>query len=233
MKVSDNIEKYCSYFQIELEKISSLQSERLYKKILIMAMLDTLAYASCPSEESNKKRFLSFIDNYADWPKKNHVSLPQLQLLLANETCQSKLTMKIAERLKSWPLETGPKDDPSQDDEIFSSENQQEKKLREEEKKLREKSTYKNLLYAYRNHLVHEFREPGYAIESDDAGDKPFYAQMRPIESGLKTWELCYPLGFFKKIAESSLNKLTEYFRKGNIDPYSLYRDKIGSLWRR
>ena len=41
----------------------------------------------------------------------------------------------------------------------------------EDEKRLLRESTHSSLLYLYRNHLVHEFREPGHGVEMDASRD--------------------------------------------------------------
>ena len=43
-----------------------------------------------------------------------------------------------------------------------------------EEKKLLRESTHSSLLYLYRNHLVHEFREPGHGMEMDQRDTLPY-----------------------------------------------------------
>jgi len=61
--------------------------------------------------------------------------------------------------------------------------------------------THLNLLYQYRNSLVHELREPGHGMEfHQNHDDEPFYHGMTIVEadgfSG-KTLELVYPLNFY------------------------------------
>ncbi|MFC1485626.1 hypothetical protein ACFL55_01200, partial [Candidatus Latescibacterota bacterium] len=78
--------------------------------------------------------------------------------------------------------------------------------------------THANLLWDYRNFLVHEFREPGYGMEFPD--DKyTFYHTMQDIDTKENTWELVYPVGFFKNICGNTINNLKHYYFKNGINP--------------
>jgi hypothetical protein len=103
----------------------------------------------------------------------------------------------------------------------------------EEEKKLLRESTHSNLLYVYRNHLIHEFREPGHGKEMDQGEESPYYHSLTNLTAGRtnkQTWELVYPLGFFTRVVFSSLESLHEYLLKNDLDPYSFY--EFGTIWK-
>ena len=104
----------------------------------------------------------------------------------------------------------------------------------EQERKLIRDSTHLNLLYAYRNHLIHEFREPGRGMEMDQRDTSPYYHRMTHLSSNgsdeTETWELVYPLGFFVTLAESCLLKLKQHLLKNDLDPYSFY--EFGTVWQ-
>ena len=84
-----------------------------------------------------------------------------------------------------------------------------------EEKRLLRESTYSSPLYACRNHLVHEFREPGHGLEMDQTDVFPYYHNLTHLsvagERSKDTWELVYPLGFFKQIVSKSLASLKDH----------------------
>ena len=104
----------------------------------------------------------------------------------------------------------------------------------EEEMKLLRESTHSSLLYLYRNHLVHEFREPGHGIEMDQRDTSPYYHGLTHLTArreNKETWELVYPLGFFMQLVLTSLNSLRHYLLKNDLDPYSFY--KFGTIWKR
>lgn len=214
--IESKIDRYCSHFQDHLKKILKIDN-RLYQKTLLVAMLDALAQAPFP-EEGNKKSYVGFIDKFADWPEKNRISLPQLALLLKATTC-SKLKDDVNSRLqerKGISLSN----DPESHEILNLASN--------EEKGLINKARHSTLFYYYRNHLVHQFRQPGYGMEDD--GDKlPYYRHTSSSENNNETWELVYPVKFFERIIESSINELKLYLKKEKRDPYLSY--PFGSLW--
>jgi len=215
-----SIDNYFSYFNTQLSEVGGV-NDQLFKKILLVTMLDTLARAPFPTEKSNKKRFVGFIDKFADWDEKDRISLPQLSLLLETTDC-SKLKNEVNQRLANW--ESGKEiyltDDP-ECAEILSLSSTDEVDLLKQ-------ARHTNLFYVYRNHLVHEFRKPGYGIEHAD-DDSPFYLETEDLESGITTWELVYPVKFFKGLVCSSLNGLKSYLEEKNIDPHASY--SFGSTW--
>jgi hypothetical protein len=103
----------------------------------------------------------------------------------------------------------------------------------EEEKKLLRESTHSSFLYLYRNHLVHEFRQPGNGVERQ--GDiSPYYhslTHLTAIGGKDETWELVYPLGFFMQLVLTSLDSLRNYLLENDLDPYS--SNQFGTLWKR
>jgi hypothetical protein len=87
-----------------------------------------------------------------------------------------------------------------------------------------------NLLYAYRNSLVHEFRAPGYSLELEDDKD-PFYMSMSDVgdvESGYR-WELSYPVAFIEVLCDKCITNLEAYLKKDRLDPRASF--VFGSYW--
>jgi len=88
------------------------------------------------------------------------------------------------------------------------------------------------LLWAYRNVLLHEFREPGFGINLVDDAESPYYHQVDftsgPL-AGSVGWELVIPCRFLEHLVQSCLNNLATYMRNEGIDPNSVsYR---GRAW--
>lgn len=223
----ENIEKYCSSFEEQLAKIQKLE-DRLHKKILLLVILDTLSRARYPQAKTNKARFLQLLKEHIGWKDGQRVSLYRV-LLLSPPTNQSKLrdyAQTLVAQWKSWehPNLT---DDPFKNDiESFAD--------TDDERKLLSDSTHLNLLYAYRNHLIHEFREPGQGIETDQRKKSPHYYPMNHIiqtdeHDERESWELVYPLGFFVELVESCLRNLKHYLSENDLNPYSSY--KFGTVW--
>ena len=227
MTTEEAIDRFYSYFKNQLDQISVLQN-RLYKKLLFVAMLDTLARAKHPDTPSNKQRFMKLIDDCSDWTNRTRIGLPLLSLNLS-PIVVSELRDQVRERLAEWDY--GKIYDLSVDP--------QEPELAqgartEPEKKAIQNSRHADLLYIYRNHLVHEFREPGSGMEMNQRRIEPYYHGMTHLDnmgrSVTESWELVYPLGFFKLLAESCLANLKDQFEQNEINPYSSY--EFGTLWK-
>jgi hypothetical protein len=187
-------------------------------------MLDALARAKHPEVNSNRDRFVNLIKDCANWADSNRISLPQLSLLLQISLGDAGLKGEVARRIGRWQygriyrldIDPGP-----QELEPFAT--------TENEQKLIDYSCHANLLYTYRNHLVHEFREPGRGMEISNDNTTPYYHGLTDPQ-GHDTWELVYPIGFFMYIAKCSLDNLKHYLKDNDLDPYSFY--EFGSLWK-
>lgn len=199
--------------------------ERLYRKILIVVMLDTLARAWDPSG-GNKERFIRLVNEHADWPDSQRVSLPQLLLVLQAIPTRpdSELVREVQRRLSGWQYGRIYRLDM---DALASA--LEPLAGSDDERRLITNSRHADLLYTYRNHLVHEFREPGYAMEISDNDSTPYYHGMT-TEQGHDSWELVYPIGFFLRIGSCCLANLKRHLEENDLDPYSSY--EFGSIWR-
>ena len=227
MTKEEEIEIYQQYFKGEINEISSIKNG-LHQKILLVSILDTLSRARFPNERRHKKRFISFIKEYTNWPDKNRVGLYQLLLCLKSDrlVASGNLSKEVESRILRWQngrLYHLNECDPEKSDIILFAENEREKKLVDD-------CEHVNLLYIYRNHLVHEFREPGYGMEMNDNKGSPFYHNMMHLDAQI-TWELVYPVKFFMDITNSSLDNLIIYLRGNDLVPNQLYG--FGTIWNR
>ena len=224
MTTADKIDRYCLYFDGELIRIKSIES-RLHSKILLVALLDTLARVRNPGTRSNKERFLLLTSTCTDWTDSERVSLYQLSL---DPSLSSALRQLAIQSIADWTyghmpgLERDPLISavlPMADTEPHRTAIQQSKHV--------------NLLYVYRNHLVHEFREPGNGSEMDHKDKVPYYHSLSHMNREGKiekdTWELVYPLGFFFSLAQSAIIHIRRYLTKNHLDPYSAYA--LGTKW--
>lgn len=223
----EQIESYCSYFEKQLAQIQTLE-DRLHKKTLLLVILDTLSRARYPNTEKNKTRFCQLVKEHIRWQDGQRVSLYQV-LLLSPPTNQSKLRDFVHASVGKWK-DWGPFDLKIADPLINEIE---DLAATDEERKLLSDSMHLNLLYAYRNHLIHEFREPGEGMETDQRKTSPHYYPMTHLQTDRhderESWELVYPLGFFVALAESCLQNLNHYLSENDLDPYSCY--KFGTIW--
>ena len=88
------------------------------------------------------------------------------------------------------------------------------------------------LLYTYRNSLVHELRIPGHGMEFGD-DIEPFYHLASTFgpnqEIEVTSVELVYPWRFLHSLCDRSLESLKEYFIANDLNPYDSFT--FGTYW--
>lgn len=227
-----NINRYCDYFEEQLVEISNIPSI-LFQKLLIVAMLDTLSHVKCPLDCYNnnsikvKNRFTRFIRCFSEWKDCDRVSLQQLQLLLiqSNNTENTILVKEIEERFNEWKISGSftLEKEPMKDELYgFGINNRDEKFIND--------AIHLNLFYSYRNHLVHEFKEPGFPMEIREEKFAPYYFTMTHPPPYNDIWELVYPIGFFTRISRDCIKNLRNCLLNNNLNPYDFH--KFDSTWR-
>lgn len=220
MRNAHLIDSYCSYFLQHLGTITRLP-DTMYRKALMVIVLDTLAVARVGRRVGNRERFVELVSTSCDWADAARVSLPQLS---AHLSAGSRLGREVQDRLRAWQVGrvyTIEADPISSDLVPFASDKTECKIIVEQQ--------HINLLYQYRNMLVHEFREPGYDMGMIGDDGTPYYMSMND-EAGRERWELGYPFNFFARLVERALVNLKAHLSANDLDPYSLY--EFGSTWR-
>jgi hypothetical protein len=236
--VNDAIGIYIGHFRKKIARLKEYvldPEDRLLKKNILVSVLDAVSRTTSNYADGNRERFTGIVANFGDWGNHSRVSAPHLGYLLRNLRSPSfqpvrKFIVEVIRRNSNGGFVTL-SDDPEFDE---------VRKLwpvAPEQKLLNQLSlssfTHLNLLYHYRNSLVHELREPGHGMEFHEQHEEPFYHGMTTLESdrfaGEETLELVYPLKFYFKLAESVLGNVEQYLRNNAIDPYSCYR--FGSSW--
>jgi len=223
MTLTDGIQNFTDYFQHEACLVASLTGKvpgaglAIYKKILYASLVDGLAGIRYHSEGlGNHARFVRFLREHTAWPTGNLVSSPILRKRLpAKSLLRDHLDSRLAGYSTMLPnaLALSALDDPI---DVL------EKYTQEEERKYLKGAEHFELFYRYRNFIVHEFREPGYAMEIfADGGDSPLYHGY----TNSSDWSLLYPVGFFQARAEESIKSIEQWLSSNNVDPYSRVRD--------
>ena len=221
-KLNREIDAYIGYFAKQIQDIDSSDASILVKKIALNTLLDTLARARFPSETGNKKRFIGLIDECSGWTERDCLSSVLALLLLKEEGLSTGAAMVyLTSIVDSWSQ--GEVVTPERDAEFHIA---MSLPTTDQEKKVLSDCRYANLVYTYRNSLVHEYREPGYAIEFRSDGTNPYYHSMMN-----EPWQLVLPLRFFIWLAESCLKGLDVYLKANRLNPYDCY--KFGSAWAR
>lgn len=218
--MDDKIDKYLGYFREQVYEVQSL-SVALYKKMLCVAIIDALSRAAFPGVQEHRKRVLTFLDTCSRWEDRDRVSAFQLKLALedARQTA-NQLYAEVKKITEGW----GEREEilPASDPDF-----ERLKRIAEPTQTVFCKSArYVELLYTYRNHLVHEFREPGHGIEMSGDPTSPYYHSMNG-----SPWELVFPVPFFLSLCHNCIEGMGTYLRSNGINPYDSY--EFGTIWRR
>lgn len=220
MTIPDDIDQYIEHFRSQNEQIDRV-GHPVFRKILYLVEIDTLSRAAFATVQGHRKRFLRFIDRCSNWSDKDRVSAVQLKLLLEENHIRSgSLYDRVESCIASWGYFSIIR--PAGDLTFTEA----EKLASSNERRSVNDSRYSELLYTYRNHLVHEFRQPGYGMEISDDPTTPYYHGMEE-----SPWELVFPGKFLHKLCESCIDGLKAYLKANNLNPYDSYQ--FGTMWRR
>jgi hypothetical protein len=215
MSIDDRIKGLIGYFREQVQLILSLEVPgaadgqiSLYRKTLFISIFDCLAGIRYPElVKQNRRRFTRFLEEFASWPTGSLVSLPFLVSRLEKESLEGKLLVRARAQLASFDPQAG-NSIRLRDIDLTLDELRPFAKREAEEKAL-EDVQYWSLLYRYRNHLVHEFREPGYGMEvfAEDRGEACYHNYINDPR-----FYLVYPVDLFRSLAESAVAGLEVYF---------------------
>lgn len=234
MSLADNIEGFIGIYRDLAQQIEALRGERdpyvrVCEKTLHASLIDGLARAASAPGTRNKDRFIYVVQQFGEWHHSNHVSLPHLVGLLAKVPDPQFDTVRTFARaeLAKW-MDHGKIDlrrDPTFD---HVKSLWPRSKLNQPVHATIRLVNLKHvqLLYTYRNGLVHELRPPGYGMEPI-ADESPYYTTMST--RGGQAWELNYPIRFFRRLSTKILNNLEAHLKANQIDPLSSYQ--FGSHW--
>ena len=241
-KASSDIDRFIEYFKKQLAEIRVFSSDHgeLYRKLLYVSILDTLAGSVMPKRDKNRDRFIYYIERFCRWPDGERVSLPHLvELLRRNpDPAFEKLRKWGQKAFKQLPVHGGALM-PISHDPLFKDVKAQWPGSTEHRTPLEGVDLvslkHTHLLYAYRNVLVHELRTPGYGMEFGEHDENPFYHGMSTVgKSGERlraTVELVYPWRFLHGLCDSSLDQLRNYFITNKLNPYDSF--VFGTYWIR
>jgi hypothetical protein len=195
---------------------------RKFQKIAYVAVIDALARAVYPNR-SNRARFTSLLRQFGSWDEATRISTPYLAELLAKapDPTFEPLRLMVNERLKGWVRSTLITVSEDLDLNAVAQRWPKDKEHRTPLGSVSlERLQHINLIYDYRNLLIHEMREQPDAIDLDSK-DHPFYLHVT-VDYGRSTrsrWDLYYPGEFLKKLAETALASVDEYLQRNQLDP--------------
>jgi hypothetical protein len=240
-ELKEEIDRFIGYFKRQLEEVRALRTEHaeLYRKVLYVSILDSLAGSVLPRRR-NRDRYIYFLQRFCKWPDGDRVSLPHLvQLLRKNpDPAFQNLREWTLAKFRALPVHGGSLmpiiHDPSFDEVKREWPVSQEHRTPLEGIDLVALQHFQ-LLYVYRNSLVHELRTPGYGMEFGNDDQEPFYHGMSTTgkDGALvgATVELFYPWKFLHRLCETALDQLHQYFISNELNPYDSF--VFGTYWIR
>lgn len=177
-------------------------------------------------ETKNKLRFLKFVRECVCWEHSDRISIPMTvyRLKEGNVKASDELMQKIGGLFNKFQdgrilrLDIDPL--VSEIEHLAGNADQKE---------LLKNARHAELLYTYRNNLIHEFRKPGHGMEFSDDNDSPYYHGMTDLDSQTKTWELVYPTKFIINLAYIALESIKSFLISNKLDPFTFFN--FGSPW--
>lgn len=220
-------ERFFVYLKAQLDCIELIELDNLkiHKKILYVSFIDAIAGLVYPTY-SNRERFIELIRNFGSWRHSDKVSVPHLMraLRLNPDPSYNKIRALVTDSLSKW----------REGDQISLEHDLDSVKVgthwpsgKKYEQPV-EGATWMHLkhvelLYAYRNALVHEFRSLGMDLESSGEDTEPYYLTNYEITNGGTRcesvhWELIYPSLFLKNLANNIFESVRNHIGQSNID---------------
>lgn len=231
--LESKIKLFLGHFERKLDRLDDYvfeEQDRLFKKNIIVSIIDALARTTSIENSTNRQRFTGIVEKFGNWSNHTRVSTPHLSYFLIRlrepsfEAARKFVFDRISSHSDGRLVHLA--DDPELSEVAKLWPVSVDQRLLGE---LRLTSfTHLNLFYLYRNSLIHELREPGYGMEFSDSDTEPFYHGMT-TDNDQQTLELVYPLNFYFRIVRNVLKNLHSYLATNQIDPYECY--KFGSSW--
>ena len=237
-KKTIHAEDFIKHFRRHLDLIISITIKEnkicsIYKRLLLVALLDAITKPIYP-KETNKKKFISFIKKFSDWKYIDRISLPHLVQLLDKYPSPdfSNLRDYAYSKYDEWlqgSVILLDKDLEFKEVKILWPKNKDQDKghLLTLKGITIESLRHCELLYKYRNSLVHELTEPGISFQWISC-DEPNYGSYTDTDEQ-HHWNLRYPVNFFIRLVKTCLNNLEKYLIEKRLDPKQFY--KFGSYW--
>ena len=229
----------------------NLRDQGIHAKVLLCAIIDSLAKSRFSNINQNGRRFMQTVEECGEWSDNDRISLLHLKRALevtssiptefsnlenyATSRMQEKF--QVTNRLLSVHKTISEDPSPTEIDAIWPVD-ASGSRIRLGDISF-EKLQHKNLLWLYRNSLMHEYRIPGQGVESGTLRERTeaFYQEVSQVEeissrNGLvftNRWELVYPTMFFHRLSENILRNVSAHHRRENTSPFEAYSE--GSYW--
>lgn len=227
MKMEDSLNTFFSHFEELHETVKNIfcKDNREIKSILLCSIIDAISKCVYP-KLPNHDKFVFFIEDFSGWEHRDRISLIQLLYYLEDKNDIKYEPLKSFVMDQIGNLSKGTIIQPTFDKCLHEL-----NYLKVIEDEIR-KFSYAELLYKYRNAVVHEFKIPGHGMELFSDEDI-FYHSMTHFDEAKEieeeTWELVFPTKYISQLVEHSIEHLKKYCQENEIDPFQYYY--FGKLW--
>jgi len=222
--LQSKIESYCAAFDEHLQDLDAIavpHRSRHFRKALCLSLLEALASGRFPSRGA-KERFVKLVLRFGHWSQATHVSLVHLVKLLerlddsAFDPARGTLYPKLQSAGSGGPVLI-PEIDLPWPEACAAWPVSPTAKLLGETLSL-DRLRLVELLYDYRNTLIHEARERTFSAENTE--DEPFYESVG-TSSDQQEWHLVFPYDFLRKLVAACVTNLRADFLATGRNPYA------------
>ena len=214
---------YFDKVRLSINNVEFSEDDEISKSILLCSLMDTLSRCIYP-KIPNRDRFIFFVEDFSGWENKNRISLVQLYYFIKDEKdkiyqpIKSYVENKVSKMLRGAIYKT------SFDEYLYDL-----KYLKVIESEI-QKFSYANLLYKFRNHLVHEFRTPGYGSNFSKSTEIHYYSLTHISDKpAYTTWELVFPAAYLSNLVMKSIKNSRNYCLEVKYNPYDSF--EFNTLW--
>jgi hypothetical protein len=232
--------RFFEFTEENLHRIDSLDSAdfKTLRKILYVSFIDSLSGLVYPTSSQNRERFTTFVVRFGAWLNAERVNTPHLAraLTLNPDPEYDRVRRVVLDNLESWNTGDLVKIDQDLEAGVIGTHWPQGRKHEQPvEGAPWQHLKHVELLYAYRNALVHGFRPLGHDAEVPEDSE-PYYLHTAeisppPSEGSSEYWELIYPTAFLRTLARTLFQATRDHICSNNIDPVAVLRG--GRYWLR
>jgi len=217
----------------------------IHSNVLLCCILDRIAKAGAPHLDRIGDRFKAVVEQYADWADANRVSILHLARVLmspnlpdAFNDVKRRVDHDLGRKLPEHQNQIFLTNDPL----LHEVENywptNNNGNFIQIDGFVPELLTHSNMLWLYRNSMVHEYSKPGRGSESPFRREhNPYYQKLQtfigitPQDTAIwhENWEMVYPTAFITDIVRKVLEGVCDDFRSQNTSPFSFYSE--GTYW--
>lgn len=228
--------RFFGYFRNELDLVDGIggREYKVHKKLVYVALLDTMAGLVFPRLR-NRRRFVELVKEFGAWSEWDKISTPHLvRALELNPAPQFNEVRNIGlKHLASWSQGELKKLKDDLDYNVVRSKWPKDKESSQPlEGVALESLQHVQLLYSFRNAVVHSFRPLGTDFEMPEDVE-PYYLSVSDSEGESPDphfhWDLIYPAAFFRALTESVFDNVERHTTDNEIDPIEVL--KRGRYW--